>query len=59
MTYIPTNQGSGNVTATIDSTVANFGAVNFPHSPNFGSGESSTETYEQDLNALNIGTTVP
>lgn len=57
MTFIPTNQGSGNVTANIDNTVANFGAKNFPNSPNFGTGESSTETYEiASLNVLNLAT---
>ena len=59
MTFIPTNQGSGNVTATTNTTNADFGAKNFPNSPNFSTGESSTKTYEQDLNVLNIGTAVP
>lgn len=59
MTFLPTNQGSGQVSANVDSTNANFGAQNFPASPNFGSGETSTATFEQDLNALNIGTAVP
>jgi hypothetical protein len=60
MTYIPTSSGSGNVTATIDNTVANFGAVNFPASPNFATGDSSTETFEiTALNVLNTGTVVP
>jgi hypothetical protein len=57
MTYIPTSVGSGNVTATVDNAVSNFGAVNFPRSPNFSTGDSSTETYEiTSLNVLNLAT---
>jgi len=56
MTYIPTNQGSGPVSANVDSTNANFGATNFPSSPNTD-GDTSTEIYLLDLNNANIGTT--
>ena len=59
MTFIPTSVGSGNVTATTDNTVSNFGAKNFPNSPNTD-GDSSTETFEiTALNVLNLSTSVP
>ena len=52
--------GTGaNVTATVDSTIANFGATNFPHSPNFAISETSTAEYLLSLNNANIGKTVP
>lgn len=45
----------GNVTGTISTVNADFGAKNFPNSPNTD-GELSTFEYLQDLNNSNIGT---
>jgi hypothetical protein len=42
----------------IDLTNANFGATNFPPSPN-SSGKTSTAVYETTLNISNIGKPVP
>jgi hypothetical protein len=61
MTFIPQPPfGTGApVNATTDTTNANFGATNFPHSPNFSSGKTSTQGYEAKLNVLNVGTKPP
>jgi hypothetical protein len=65
MTFLPTSGGtSGQVTATVSTVNANFGSGNssatLANSPNFNSGETSTETYETaSLNVANIGTLPP
>lgn len=60
MTYLPTSGGTGgNVTATVDLTDANFGAENFPNSPNYSISITSTAEYLESLNVLNSETTVP
>ncbi len=56
-TPLPPFGTGGAVTATIDHTNENFGATtDVPNSPNFSSGETSTQLYEATLNVLNAGT---
>jgi hypothetical protein len=61
MTFTPTAPfgTGGSVNATIDLTVANSGATNFPNSPNFSNGKTSTAVFQQTLNVSNIGKPVP
>jgi hypothetical protein len=49
----------GNVTATTSTVNADFGAKNFPNSPNFGSSVTSTATRLLTINAENLGSTPP
>jgi hypothetical protein len=65
MTWTPQPPfGGATVNATVSTVNANFGSGNssatLANSPNFNSGETSTETYETaSLNGANIGTLPP
>jgi hypothetical protein len=61
MTFTPTAPfgTGGNVTATTSTVNADFGAKNFPNSPNFGISVTSTATRLLTINTQNLGTTPP
>jgi hypothetical protein len=63
MTWTPNAPfGTGaNIIATVDLTVADFGssAGGWPHSPNYSSSRTSTQTELQTANSRNLGTKPP